>query len=357
MSGNLIVANLFDTAMDATVAGLKAAGFSTVKPWDSLVPRLKEAVGTNFEPTEHATLEDLRKAVRDAEKKGTKEGAFLASGAGLASNASGSTVVGNTEVQRCAALKMLRHTYYHAKRGNHKMWIVSLPENYAHWPDRYLAGTVEHMVSKLGDGNEHFSKDQRKHISDATQRGLAWVHKAQIVLDDVTDKSSGLKLLRRWFADQDTTDGQLRTFATILKTGLKKIAPKLSSGALIVTDFVPIRHSPDAGDKGFVGANAFVWADTRDVVYVEQGFFTKDASAVFQKDARHWARVVVHEMTHREAKTEDKRYGWKGVKPDKASFPSADAMVNADSWALFVADAAGAMTNTDRARALNGTVG
>jgi hypothetical protein len=164
-----------------------------------------------------------------------------------------------------------------------------------------------------------------------------------------------MKLLKRWFADEDITDTQLRTFAAKLKMGLNKIAPKMSTGTLIVTDFVPIRHSPDAGDKGFVESNAFVWADKRDVIYVEQGFFTKDASAIFQKDARHWARIMVHEMTHREAKTEDKRYGWAGIQPKKGSFPAADAMVNADSWALFVANAARAMTKTDLTRALKGT--
>ena len=255
---------------------------------------------------------------------------------------------------RCAALKTLRHTHYHARRGNHKMWIVSLPESYSEWPDRYLAGTTEQLVLKLGDAKEHFSAEERKHMSDATQRGLKWVHKAEIALDDLRDKSMGLTLLKRWFGDETTTDEQLRNFGATLKAGLKKIAPKLSAGTLIVTDFVPIRNSRD--DEGFAGANAFVWADTRDVIYVEKGFFSKDASAVFQKDERHWARIMVHEMTHREAKTDDKRYGWKGINPSKGSFPSADAMVNADSWALFVADAAGAMTRTDRARALNGTV-
>ena len=356
MAGNLTVANLFDTAMDATVTGLKASGYATDRPWDTLIPKLRKAVGTTFEAAQHTALDDLRSAVQSAVKSSTTEGVFLAAGSGIPGSGAAKTAAGTEDIQRCAALKMLRHTYYHANRGNHKMWIVSLPESYGQWPDRHLAGPIDQVAVKLGEGSEHFSKEQRKHISEATQRGLAWVHKAQIVLDNLADKSNGLKLLRRWFADEDTTDGQLRNFAATLQAGLKKIAPKMSSGTLIVTDFVPIRHSPDAGDRGFVGSNAFVWADTRDVIYVEQGFFTRDASAVFQKDARHWARIMVHEMTHREAKTEDKRYGWKGVKPARGTFPSANAMVNADSWALFVADAAGAMTKTDLSRALNGTV-
>jgi len=352
MASTLTVENLFDTAMDATARGIKAAGFSKSEPWEKLIPRLQKVVGTNFEPAEHTVLDDLRKAVRHAEQKGTDEGAFLASGAGVATRTA--ALADSQNVLRCAALKMLRHTHYHARRGNHKMWIVALPESYSQWPDRFLAGSTEQLYVKLGDSKEHFSAGDRKHISDATQRGLKWVHKAQIALDNLGARSSGLALLKRWFADRDTTDEQLRTFAATLKAGLKKIAPKMSAGSLIVTDFVPIRKSAD--DDSFATANAFVWADTRDVVYVEKGFFTKAASAVFQKDERHWARIMVHEMSHREAKTLDKRYGWAGVKPSKGTFPSADAMVNADSWALFVADAAGVMNKTDLSRALNGTV-
>jgi Lysine-specific metallo-endopeptidase len=176
------------------------------------------------------------------------------------------------------------------------------------------------------------------------------------VLSDTGEKSRGLRLLRRWFGDEDSTDDQLRAFGKgNLLSGLKKMAPKMSAGHLIITDFVPIRHSADAGDQGFAAANAFVWQDKRDVVYVEKAFFKHDASSVFQNDERHWARIMVHEMSHREAKTDDKRYGWAGIKPKKASFASATAMVNADSWALFIANAAGAMTRTDVRRALAGT--
>jgi hypothetical protein len=356
VAGNLTVANLFDTAMDAAETGLKATGFASAKPWDQLIPKLKKVVGTTFDATHRDALDDLRKAVREAGKKGTDEGTFLAAGGGV-SAARGAGMAGTTEVKRCAAIKLLRHTYYHAKRWNHKMWIVSLPTAYSHWPDRHLVGTVAEMVAKLGENTEHFSSEERKHMSDATQRGLAWTLKAQVVLDDVKDKSKGLRLLKRWFADEDATDEQMRNFAATLKAGLKKIATKMSAGSLIVTDFTPIRHSADADDVGFAAANAFVWADKRDIVYIEKGFFTKDASAVFQKDSRHWARVMVHEMAHREGKTDDVRYGWKGVRPVKGTFSSAQAMSNADSWALFVADAAGAMTKTDLARALGGTVG
>jgi hypothetical protein len=352
----LTVGNLFDKALDATSTGIKTPGFSNSEPWSKLIPKLQKAVGVTFEPTQHSALDDLRKAVKEAEKKKQEEGKFLAAGAAVADGAGATGMPSAPEVARSAALKMLRHTYYYARRGNHKMWIVSLPERFSQWPHNYLNCTTQQLVVRLGYESERFSATDQAHISDATQRGLGWVHKAQIVLDDLGTGLRGLRLLKRWFADEETTDEQLRNFAkTKLKEGLKKIATKMSAGSLIVTDFVPIRNSSDAADQRIAGANAFVWADTRDVVYVEKPFFTHSATSVFQKDERHWARIMVHEMSHREGKTEDNRYGWKGIKPKKGAFSSAAAMNNADSWALFVANAASAMSKTDISRALNGT--
>src|SRR5215510_1960928 len=115
------VANLFDTAMDALVTGLKTTGFATTEPWNKMISKLKKVVGTTFEASEHTTLDDLRKAVDHAAKNGMKEGTFLAAGGEIAGSSTGATMAATADVQRCAALKMLRHTYYHAKRGNHKM--------------------------------------------------------------------------------------------------------------------------------------------------------------------------------------------------------------------------------------------
>ena len=352
----LKVANLFDNALEATSSGIKSPGFSKSEPWPQLIPKLRKAVGTTFEPAQHRALDDLRKAVQEAELKNESEGRFLAAGAAVGNGTSITAVASGPEVARSAALKLLRHTYYHARRGNHRMWIVSLPEAYGQWPHNYLKCTTQQLIVRLGEDSERFSAKERADISDATQRGLKWVHAAQILLDDVKAGSRGLRVLRRWFADEDTTDEQLRNFAAnTLQPGLKKIAPKMSVGSLIVTDFVPIRNSTDTGDRKAANSNAFVTADTRDVIYIEKPFFTHSAKSVFQKDERHWARIMVHEMTHREAKTKDNRYGWAGIEPKKGTFSSAAAMNNADSWALFAANAAGAMSKTDISRSMKGT--
>jgi hypothetical protein len=241
------------------------------------------------------------------------------------------------------------------KRGNQKVWIVSLPKSYNTWSDRYLnCGPVE-LISRMDAGDEQFDADQRGHISNAAQTGLSWTLKAQTVLTNVKAGSTGLTLLRRWFGDETTTDDQLRAFAPKLLDGLKKIAFKLSAGSLVVTDFVPIRASTDANDMKMSGSNAFVGPDNQDTVYIEPPFFARNANNVFQSDAQHWARIMVHELSHREAKTKDKRYGWNGIRPATSTLPHTNAIVNADSWAIFVADAAGAMSAGDRTRALDGS--
>lgn len=175
MSGNLTRENLFDTVIDATVAGLKTTGFSTAVPWDKLVPKLKKVVGTTFEAGGHEALQALRKAINKLTLEGGKEGVFLAAGGGLTKEGE----VPPDAVKRCAALKLLRHTYYHARRGNHRMWIVSLPDSYSQWPDRYLTGTYEEILTRLGASSERFSLEQRRQMAGATQQGLRWALKAQ----------------------------------------------------------------------------------------------------------------------------------------------------------------------------------
>jgi hypothetical protein len=69
------------------------------------------------------------------------------------------------------------------------------------------------------------------------------------------------------------------------------------------------------------------------------------------KDLTNWTRIVVHELSHREAKTDDHcyRHNPADLKPDSgdANFSAEKALDNADSWALFCMDCAGEMTGGD----------
>lgn len=132
----LTVANLFDKALEATSTGIKASGYASAGPWDVLIPRLRAVLGETFDPAKASALSELRAAVRKAGLAKVSEGAFLADGAGLAKTAQGAAMVGAAAVSRCAAVKLLRHTYHHTRRHSHKMWIVSLPEAFSQWPHK-----------------------------------------------------------------------------------------------------------------------------------------------------------------------------------------------------------------------------
>ena len=74
----------------------------------------------------------------------------------------------------------------------------------------------------------------------------------------------------------------------------------------------------------------------------------------------NWARIIVHELSHRMLKTDDvethgdPRYAWhpRGIGPMKGSFSTAQAMKNADNWGWFAADAAGELSQKNRNDAL-----
>lgn len=52
------------------------------------------------------------------------------------------------------------------------------------------------------------------------------------------------------------------------------------------------------------------------------------------------ALTVVHELSHKLQSTEDIRYDYEGLRPS-ISFPSGDAIKDADSWAYFCGDVLG----------------
>ena len=355
MASALTTGNLFEAAYLATAAAMKAGGFTSGGD-ATLVSSLKKVVGPSFEPTHASALRKFRLAIANTAAGGSPAKSLMA--LANAGNAAGTQAPTADQVSRVAALTLLRHTHYWSTMGSQRLWIVSMPTKYQKWPHQQFTGMTATRLRSFIDtpSPEVFSPMNQRHIAHAAQTGLAWTHKALKLLDDIGPGSRGERVLKRWFSDGSVTDAALAAFASKLRAGLKKIVPKLNGGALIVTDFVPIRGSGDANDKSLASANAFVTgSDKHCVIYIEKGFFSHSAKSVFQNDGRHWARIMVHEMTHREAATVDKRYGWAGIKPGPTTLTPAEAMVNADSWAIFVANAANAMTNSDIVRAQNGT--
>ena len=338
--------DLYSTRHAALIETLKSTDYASSGDWKTIIADARLlAVSSGYEVEKVKASEALRKVVSRAERKSVKAAATMLSGAGLIADPTICTAaVAPAVAQRVAALDMLRHLWLLKKSGSHKVWVLSLPLAYRNWPAVDLAGKDFGGISdRLNDTSSRFSTNDRKHLSQATQNGLKWVHKAMLVAAE-PDKKKHKAILQRWFADSKTTDEELKIAAAALNDGLKKISTCIISTFLLFTD-MPLNRGK--ADKANV--NAFVFSGEKiDVIYVEAAFF---GDGDMFKDLKNWTRIVVHEISHRMVKTDDHRYRHhsKGLKPDAddATFNAAKALANADSWAMFCMDCAGEMSKSD----------
>lgn len=172
-----------------------------------------------------------------------------------------------------------------------------------------------------------------------------------------TDKTS-LDLVRRWFAQPGLSTNELKTHIATLQRGFRSIIDMLGRGRFVLTDWVPLRGASTVEEIDFLNSEAFTFpsnAEGMDVVYIERSFFVDHPGNVL-KGQRNWIRILVHELSHLVCGTQDVvlggvRYAWYGIGPH-AGFPGSAAVCNADSWAFFCADAAGALTEGERTTAL-----
>ena len=338
--------DLYSTRHEATITAFKSTEFATTDAWKPVIADAKLlVVAEGFNVDKYKACESIRKLVKAGAKKDVKPAATMLTGAGVTSlPTAGARTIPENVLKRVAALEVLRHLWLLKKFGSHKVWVLSLPNGYADWPEAELAGKdYDSLTARLGDTSEHFSSDDRKHLSQATQTGLKWVHKAMIVAAS-PDKKKHMEKIKRWFADSNSTDEQMLASAAALNDGLKKISVRINSSLMLFTD-MPIGRN-DPSEKS---TNAMVFSSEKiDAIYVEAAFFSnKDMF----KDLKNWTRIVVHELSHREVKTDDHRYRHhvSGLKPDSgdANFTAAKALNNADSWAMFCMDCAGEMSSGD----------
>jgi hypothetical protein len=341
------IKDLYSTRHESLIEALKTAGFPTEGDWLKVIVKSRQLATTEgYDVDRYDVCQTLRKkAEADKLKKGGSAAATLLTAAGVTSPpTSGSKSIPAAVIKRVAALDMLRHLWLLKRTGSHKLWVLSLPDGYRDWPEADLTGKDWDGVSaRLNDTTSHFSTDDRKHLSEATMHGLVWVKKAMIVTASPTKKAH-LKILRRWFADAHSTDDDMKAAAATLHAGLKKIVAVIKSTFLLITD-MPL----DRGKAETANVNAFVFSDEKiEVIYVEPAFFS---NRDMFKGQKNWTRIVVHELTHRQAKTKDYRYRHhtSGLKPDAAdaNFDAAKALDNADSWAMFCMDCAGQMVESD----------
>lgn len=345
---------------DRTRTALGQQGFATA--FASLGVSLSKAMGTaGFEASGAASLDQLRAFLstpRPGDPPSASEATRLLDAVGATPALSAS------ERQRAAAVKMLRHTYLVRQRGGQSTWMLSLPDDFTQWPEAALgAATADAAKDLLGSSNEHFSGVDLQNLSDGMQDALRWCQKAMFVLGQLQGSGQGkadaMALVRRWFAEPATTDTEAAAAGATLLRGFKTIAGALNRNQVILTDFVPLRGAaPGSDEEGYLDSEAFVFAlsgrERLDVVYIERDFFRPGGTVAGKGN---WSRILVHEMSHLVVGTADvpagadSRYAWYGIAPNP-NFTAAEALTNADNWAFFAADCAGALSPGERTAAL-----
>jgi hypothetical protein len=351
--------------------------------WRELATQLYELMALDgFDANRAKALDELRRrmsAAFDSAKPGKRgdESETLLRAVGGVSDAPGAVITDEAKM-RAAALKMLRHVYLLNKSGNRKVWIHSLPVDYLHWAYLYLhgyCGTNQAVRTALGTREEHFSREQKKYLAVSTQQALAWSHRALIVLAQAASgtmtptasasaarsparRDDARALVRRWFADPAVSEADLDTYISVLSRGFKAMIACLNRGQFVLTDWVPLRGASTDEELRFLNSEAFTFArrnEGMDVVYIEKAFFEDRPGSVLHGQ-KNWTRVMLHELSHLVCGTQDihigqARYAWYGIGPH-AGYPGPAAVRNADNWAFFGADCAGALTDGERAMAL-----
>ena len=262
-------------------------------------------------------------------------------------NGSGLGTVG----ERAAALKMLSHLYRAQQRGAQDVWVYAPPMAYSRWVFEEFSGTEDQIRGRLEQDDEVYSPADRKTMCAALAQALKWSLDAVAKLGSRTPAVKAL--VTTWFADQTTTEAEITAAITKLLFGFKKIAAAANSNVLIFSDEPMDRNSlvnPETYEHGW-DAYAFVRTEERmNVVYLQNAFLKAGATG------KMWmcALTIIHELSHREAGTEDEMYDHDGLKPDKKRFPHRKAINNADSWAYFATDLAGMLGAPEKAKAMAG---
>jgi hypothetical protein len=343
--------------------------------WQELVASLYRLMtATGFDPAHAEELQRLRKKVRQGASKfighhEIDESQGILQAVKAWSDRPNTPAVDDASKMRAAALKFLRHVYLLKKSGGRAVWLHSLPLEFHDWPSHHLhthTSTRDAVARILDTDNEIFSEVQKKYLTTATQQALAWCQRATMILADAGSrdasrgraKGAARHLVKRWFADPAASEAELDRFIDRLQAGFKQIVATLNRGRFIMTDWVPLRGATIPDDIDYRDAEAFTFAgggEGLDVIYIEQSFFRKDEGGVLHGQ-KNWTRIVVHELSHLVCGTEDvtmgrARYAWYGIGPH-TGFPGSAAVRNADSWAFFAADCAGALTEGERNHAL-----
>lgn len=312
---------------------------------------LAKALGADGPAVEHyakvSYFRDVTLRFKEADK--------LMEAAGIAATGAAS----DATVRKAASLKMLRHLYLVGSRGAQQVWVLSTPKSYRKFPSDELLdvkATAATIKTKLADVDEQFTTETKDRLGEAMQLGLNWSEAAKIVLAGAASTPASLAIIKCWFAAPDTSAEDVEKVTAALLAGFKKIVNAMNQSLVIITDLPMYRSDATKNTvEAFVRRQNGKHERPRSV-YIERALFENYDVSVLHDMKKNWARVLLHECTHTEVQTQDKGYAYKGIAPG-TNITAANAAINADSWAFFAADCAGALTDGERTRALNGTGG
>lgn len=240
--------------------------------------------------------------------------------------------------RRAASLKMLWHLYLEQQRGGQALWVYSPPVDYQMWVFDEITGAQTDVSAKLEKTSEVYSAGERATMAAALGQSLAAAQGAAAKL--ATADAQTIQTFKRWFADEKTTDAQIKTGMRKLSQGFKKIAAMCNNNHLVFSDEPIDRNGGGWKDYAFVDPT-----ESLNVVY-PQGAFLKAAAST----ARVWICVetIIHEISHRVVDTDDFAYDSSGLKPSSTGITYGHAIRNADSWGYFCVDLAGMLAQSTR---------
>lgn len=314
---------------------------------------LKKVLGSKGPDQSHAdSLDYLRKHALKGD-----EAVKIMEFAGLDPTAV--TTPAEANVKKAAAIKFLRHLYMVGGRDNQQVWVVATPSAYTAWPGKEL-DTVKtshaQVKNKLAEVAEQFPLDTRTKLGEAMMMALGWAEAAKRTLAAAKNDAAAMVKVKRWFDDGTISAKDLTKNIAKMQAGFKVIVNSLNSHLVMITEMPSLRADASQDlTEAFVLSTSGKMERPR-TLYIEKALMENYNVSVLQDMKKNWARVLLHECTHTDAKTEDKRYAFRGIRPG-GHIDAAEAAINADSWAFFAADAADALTDGDKTRALGGTGG
>ena len=314
---------------------------------------LKRVLGADGPDRAHAgtldTLRDVSFKFKEAEK--------IMEAAGL--DPAGTGIPADAGVRNAGLLKFLRHLYMVGARGSQQVWVLDTPASFTRYPQEELldAGLSHQMIkTRLTGVNEQFGSDTRKRLGECMQQGLRWVEAAKLALASASSDPAAMAKVKRWFADGSTSAATLQSTISTLQAGFKKMAASLNGNLIVITDMPHERGSSANELTEAYMLSIGTKSESPRTIYIEQALFENYDISVIHDMKKNWTRVLVHEVTHIDGRTDDHRYAFEGIGVG-THVTDAQAAENADSWAFFAADCAGALTNGEILRATGGSGG